>query len=140
MLKDKDVRWKDASLVKGDLGEKITELKRQSGKDIGVAGSPRSSSACCKTSSSMSSSSPSILSSRVVESALQGRSRPEETETRRFEDDRHGCLDPRLPAGRKGRVRLVRRRAISRPRTEARGSKQAGRLICVLHKQLLRTR
>jgi dihydrofolate reductase len=40
MLKDEDVRWKDASLAKGDLGEEITELKRQSGKDIGVAGSP----------------------------------------------------------------------------------------------------
>jgi len=34
------VEWKNSTLIKGSLAEEITRLKRQPGKNIGVAGSP----------------------------------------------------------------------------------------------------
>src|SRR5262245_65622567 len=34
------VEWKNSTLIHGDLAEEIEKLKRQSGKNIGVAGSP----------------------------------------------------------------------------------------------------
>lgn len=34
------VEWENSTLIKGDLGEAITTLKQQPGKNIGVAGSP----------------------------------------------------------------------------------------------------
>ncbi len=34
------VKWKNATLIKGNLAEEITRLKQQPGKNIGVAGSP----------------------------------------------------------------------------------------------------
>ena len=34
------VEWKNSTLIKGNLGEAIAKLKRQAGKNVGVAGSP----------------------------------------------------------------------------------------------------
>ena len=39
-LSPADITWQNAQLVQGDLKEAIAELKRQPGKNIGVAGSP----------------------------------------------------------------------------------------------------
>lgn len=36
----KKVEWKNSTLIKKNLAEEITKLKRQPGKNIGVAGSP----------------------------------------------------------------------------------------------------
>src|SRR5215470_14855499 len=35
------VEWKNSTLIRGNLAEGIGKLRRQSGKDIGVAGSPK---------------------------------------------------------------------------------------------------
>jgi dihydrofolate reductase len=34
------VEWKNSSLLKGDLGQALADLKAQPGKDIGISGSP----------------------------------------------------------------------------------------------------
>lgn len=51
------VEWKNSTLLKGDLAEELTKLKRQPGKNIQIPGSPRLVRSLLATGCSMSSAS-----------------------------------------------------------------------------------